>query len=229
MSGLAPPSDKKLEVTMALIKGALGSIPFVGSVATELTGLIDPLEARKDKWASTIAKVVEEIRESQKILPETLAANESFISFLYQSTHIAILNHQQEKTEALRNALISTVSLRSPSEDIIFQYLRYIDELTVSHINILSFINEHAETYAKHHSLEEVLITTEQHFSSTFERSHFRAIMYDLANRSLVQFSDLDDFDEFASGVASIITEQSSKKPMNITKLGKGFLDFIHR
>ena len=53
--------------------------------------------------------------------------------------------------------------------------------------------------------------------------------MYDLANRSLVQFTDLDDFDEFASGVASIITEQSSKKPMNITQLGKGFLDFIRR
>jgi hypothetical protein len=50
--------------------------------------------------------------------------------------------HKQEKRDALRNALLNIALHRSTDEDQQQTFLRYIDELTVWHLRILSLFQD---------------------------------------------------------------------------------------
>ena len=76
-----------------------------------------PIEKRKQAWLEQLADVVTEVQKRvEGLTPEKLAANEAFITVTMQASQVAIRNHQQEKSQALRNAILNSV-LRRPKED----------------------------------------------------------------------------------------------------------------
>jgi len=169
-------------------------VPIAGSFMAELGNLyLNPLEKRRKEWMDRVCEALEEIKLKLGVLPEELQENEEFISFLYQATSIALRNHRREKLRALKQAVISAAGPGDMDEESAFQFLRYVDELGVLHLKVLSCINTNEEKFAGLEKLEDVLIQAEGLIVEIIDRTQFRAIMRDLESRTLIRMVDIDD------------------------------------
>jgi hypothetical protein len=68
--------------------------------------------------------------------------NESFLTVVLQATSIALRNHQKEKLEALRNAIINSVLPSSANDDIKLIFIDLVDQLKVPHLRLLRMLYE---------------------------------------------------------------------------------------
>jgi hypothetical protein len=101
-----------------------------------------PIEKRKEAWLNQLADVINEVQKRvSEITPERLAENDAFVTVVMQASQVAIRNHQQEKLEALRNAVLNAALPNPPHEDEQMIFLRLIDQLTPWHLRILSVLN----------------------------------------------------------------------------------------
>jgi hypothetical protein len=216
------------EVAVALVKGAIQAVPLAGGLLAEVVNLfVNPAERRKERWLMEVSAAIEKLQKELGLIPEALQKDERFISFLYQATQIALRNHREEKIRALRNALEATAKKDIPEEDTAFQFLRFVDELSVIHLRVLGSLNKHAEQFARLGKLEQVLSQFEQYLGASIERAHFRAVIKDLESRSLILAVDVEDLPEFATGQDALLAESSGLKPLGVTSLGRSFLKFI--
>jgi hypothetical protein len=95
---------------------------------------------RLDKWTVYVQQAIDEL-ESEGVTIEELVKDEAFVTALLQTTQIAMRNHQTEKLEALRNALLNVALGTQPNENKQQMFLTLIDELTPDHIRILHFLD----------------------------------------------------------------------------------------
>jgi len=130
------------DVLHAVVKGALSGspIPIAGGIAAEIFGLVlaPPLSKRRDAWFESLAerlKVVETKLES-------LGENPAFVTTVLQATQIAVRTHQEEKLEALRNAVVNSASDEVLEEDIRVVFLNLVDTFTPTHLHILKYFQD---------------------------------------------------------------------------------------
>lgn len=101
-----------------------------------------PIEKRKQAWLEQLAEVITEVQERiAEITPETLAANETFVTVTMHASQVAIRNHQKEKLDALRNAVFNSALPKPPHENDQMIFLRLIDQLTPLHLTLLSILS----------------------------------------------------------------------------------------
>ena len=221
-------TDPNAELAMAIAKGALSSIPYAGGVIAEVANLyLNPLEKRKEAWAKRAQQAIEEIHERFARLPESLLDDEMFISSLYQLSDLAIKNHQQEKLELLRNAIVSAANPERASDDLILQFIRYVDELSVSHLRVLTELDKCPEVLESADRFEEIYAHLQMQSGAPLDCTVFRSFVQDLDAKFLIRIGDIDDFPQFATKVTKIVTEESSKRPLEVTDLGRMFLSFV--
>lgn len=223
-----PPTNPKSEAVAAILKGAVSAIPFVGGIISEIGNLyLNPLEKRKQQWMVEVGQAIEDINMRYSIRPESLLNDDRFISFLYQATILALKNHQRQKIIALRSAIVSVAMPQQVSEDLAFQFLRYIDDLSVTHMSMLACLNTHAGQFARMEKLEQVYSKLQSYLDDSIERVAFRSFLHDLETRFLIRIGDLDELSEYASKESFLLTEESTKRPLEVTSLGRSFLSFI--
>lgn len=110
-----------------------------------------PIERRKDAWLQQLADVLKEVEgRVAELTPEKLAENEAFVTVAMQASQIALRNHQQEKLEALRNAVLNAALSNPPQEDEQMIFLRLVDQLTPWHLRVLSVLNEPVQWMERH-------------------------------------------------------------------------------
>jgi len=139
-----PKPTKKDKVHKAT-KIALSGIPWIGGPAAELFNamIAPPLDRRRDKWIESIYKGLKSLEEKvEEFSIENLKDNEMFITTVMHASQSAIRNHQQEKLESLRNAVLNAASPNPPDEDLQLMFLNWIDELTPWHLRILKFFDD---------------------------------------------------------------------------------------
>lgn len=227
---MKPPTDLKAELAAALVKGAVSAIPFAGGVISEVGNLyLNPLEKRKQIWMNHVCRAIDDIQKRFSRLPESLESDEAFISFLYQTTILALKNHQQEKLEALGNALVSAADPESVSEDLVFQFIRYIDELSVTHLRILAGLDKYSGQLAQLSQLDQIYSQVQSLTTMSLDRAIFRSFMQDLDARFLIRIGDIDDFSEYASNQSVYLRPGSNKQPLEVTELGNTFLLFVRQ
>jgi hypothetical protein len=83
------------------------------------------------------------------LTPERLAQDDVFVTVVMQTSQIALRNHQVEKLEALRNAVLNSV-LSTIEEDEKFVFLRLIDQLTPLHLRTLKFLDDPGAWMQRH-------------------------------------------------------------------------------
>lgn len=212
---------------MATVRGIVSAIPIAGGLISEIGNLyLNPLEKRKQKWAEDVSRALNQIREDLRIFPEQLQEDDAFISLLYQATEIAMRNHQSEKLAALRNAIISS-AIPDQDYDLDMRLLKFVDELSLSHIRLLSIFDLHAEQFKRHENLDQIFSAAEGFLKKPLDRVVFRSILQDLETRFLITLGDVEDFGEFKSKQDTIVTESSGIQPMRVTGLGTSFLTYI--
>ena len=226
---IKPPIDAKIEAAAALTKGALSIVPVVGGFLAELGNLyLNPLEKRKQRWMIEVSSALNTIHERFSLSREDLEKDDRFMSFLYVATSIAIKTHQDSKLGALRNSLAKSVSCSQINEDVGRQFLRYIDELTPTHLMLLQTLEKHEARYATFTLLAEVVDAIGADIGSQLDRDATRAFLHDLDARFLIRFGDLEELTEYATKVSVELREESSVRGIEVTALGRSFLSFIY-
>lgn len=127
------------------IRAILSAIPFAGGPLEILFSRYSPspIDRRRDKFLMSINSGLKELQEKLKSFDlESLAKNATFITALLQAWQIAIRNHQKEKLDALRNAVLNTALISKPDDDEILVFLNYIDSLTPWHLRLLKFFDD---------------------------------------------------------------------------------------
>ncbi len=156
---LTPPeqrvSDRVHEVARVATAGVAGLIAAAGGVGPALLAaggqmlvelfFQEPMKQRWEDWSKRVASAVEEALESRSDadlarLIDELAADESFVTTVQEATLVAVRTHQEEKLDALRNAVLSSALPNAPEMDLRSIYLRLVDDLSPTHLRILSIL-----------------------------------------------------------------------------------------
>jgi hypothetical protein len=210
-----PPKRSKGDIAHSVAKAALGSIPVAGNAAAEFFQLLvtPPLERRRDEWISEIDARLKKL-ETEGITLSSLQANKQFISTLLQATQMALRTHQQEKLEALRNAVVN--SARPGAEESEQQmFLNFVDIFTGWHIQILRLFRT-PPTVSTILSGPLSAVIERQFPELRGRRDFYDQVWRDLFFRGLVNTEELQ-----VMMTAHGLTQQRT------TPLGNRFLDFI--
>lgn len=141
----AVPASSKADVAQELVKAAISAAPLVGGPAAEIFGMVivPPLQKRQAKWMEEVAEGLKQLEgkvEGFKI--ENLKDNEQFISTVLAATQSANRNHQQEKRDALRNAVLNVAVGSGLEHDAEAIFLSLIDRYTAWHLRILRLFQD---------------------------------------------------------------------------------------
>ncbi len=225
---LEAPLDEGEGLDMTVVKIVLGFVPGVGGALAEIAGHFNNnLARRQEFWMVQVSEAINALQKRSGLTVDELMKNEAFTSFLLQATPIALRNHQKEKITTLKNALASVGNPEFSDEDLAFQFLRYIDELTVSHLSILRLISSRADAFKEVKSMQQAFEQLTQEEPADISPLLARTYLRDLDARGLVNAIDLEDLPDFESKAVYIAAEQTDRHPLQLTELGEKFLSFI--
>ena len=220
------PKKSKGDVVHKAAKIVLSGIPWVGGPVAELfnTVIAPPIAKRRDKWLESIYKGLKMLEEKVKGFSiESLAENEMFITTVMHATQVAIRNHQKEKLEALRNAVLNAASSNAPEEDIQLMFLNFVDILTPWHLRILKFFDSPKQWGQDHNisfperlfgGLSHVLMDAFPELKG--QRDFYDQVFKDLYSRGLMNTESLD-----------VTMSATGLYEPRTTSLGKQFIKFI--
>ena len=155
VADLERPKPGKWDKGHTAAKIILAGIPYFGGSAAELFSAViaPPLEKRRNQWLNDIVERLKLLeKESNEFRIESLSQNEAFITIMLHATQAAIRNHQQEKLEALRNAILNAAISKSPEDDMQLMFLNFVNEFTSYHLRILHFFDD-PESWGKRHNI----------------------------------------------------------------------------
>lgn len=225
---LQAPIDEGEGRDLMVVKIALGFVPWVGGALAEVVGhLNNDLARRQEYWMVQVSEAINALQKTSGFTVDELMKNEAFTSFLLQATPVALRNHQKEKITTLKNALTSVGNPEFSDEDLAFQFLRYIDELTVSHLTILRIIANRADAFKEVKSMQQAFEQLTREDQADVSPLVARTYLRDLDARGLVNAIDLEDLPDFESKAVYIAAEQTDRHPLQLTELGEKFLSFI--
>lgn len=129
------------DIGHSLAKGGLGAIPVIGSLASEIFGLVvtPPLEKRRAEWMNVVAEKLKELENRQKVNLDELKENEQFIDVVLQATTFAFKTSEEKKIKCFRNAILTTAKGDAPDKTKSQIFLNQLDKFTAWHIVILNF------------------------------------------------------------------------------------------
>tara|TARA_R110002124_G_scaffold60757_1_gene166539 strand:- start:8513 stop:9196 length:684 start_codon:yes stop_codon:yes gene_type:complete len=138
-----PNKTTKGDIAHSIAKSGIGAIPVIGSLASEIFGLIvtPPLEKRRAEWMNEVAQKLKELESLGQVDFDKLKDNEEFLDIVLQSTSYALKTSEKEKINSLKNALLNTAKGESPDKTKSQIFLTQIDKFTKWHIKILKLID----------------------------------------------------------------------------------------
>lgn len=141
------------EIVERVAEAALGSVPLVGNAlaVTFVTALGWRLEERREKWFNELAEGLEELRARISDLDlESLTGNDLFIDAVVTATRTVERAHQAEKIQALRNAVLNSVSPDAPDADTQAIMFDLIDRFTPSHLRLATLWDDPPAWFTSH-------------------------------------------------------------------------------
>jgi hypothetical protein len=220
----------KPEVTEKIVKGVVAGAAIVSAginapalaIVGTIVGLIGTSAHRRlEDWLEILAVRISHLEDRL----EELFENESFVTTVYTATQIAMRTHQEEKRQALCNAVLNSASESAPDDTLQAIYLNFIDQLTPLHFSLLSLIQNPKEwidrqgkawnpSWATKSNIEDLLLKT---FSNYIENKNFYLVLLnDLRSKGLIQMR-----------TSSFLDTQTNISDLAMTPLGTGFIKFI--
>lgn len=139
-----PPTQSKAALAIGKTAEAAASfVPFVGGplAVAIATAFGHAYEKRIDVWRQQLTEAVQWLTENTGVKVEDLADDDNFLDIVAVATQVAGRSSSTEKRRLLANALIRVGSGDAPSQDKQAIYLRYVDELTPSHMRMIAFLD----------------------------------------------------------------------------------------
>ena len=209
-----------------LAKAGIASIPLIGAAASELFTVIlaPPLEKRRVEWMNDVAEHLKDLEERGEVKLEDLQDNETFITTVMQASQAAIRNHQSEKREALRNAVLNAALPHAPEESLQQLFINQVDTFTVWHIRLLNLFKDPSAWFkgngGKSSDLPS-LGSVEQLITTAWPEL---ADQYDFLN---IIVQELEAKGLYAGGGLRMSMGPRGVYGKKTTKMGDAFLEFI--
>ena len=209
-----------------LAKAGIASIPYVGAAASELFTVIlaPPLEKRRVEWMNDVAERLKELEERGELHLENLQGNETFITTVMQASQVAIRNHQSEKREAIRNAVLNAALPNPPEESLQQLFINQIDTFTVWHIRLLDLFKDPSAWFERNDrtppnfsiasSLEQLLVAAWPELKD--QNDFLNVVIQELEAKGLYT----------GGGLRTMMTAQGAFDKRT-TEIGEAFLRFI--
>lgn len=141
------PQPGAVDYFAQIMQLGISAIPDWGGPASQLFGMIAaPLLAqRRDTWFEELrAQLNEMSRRVEGLTIQALAHNEQFVDAILQAMPLALRTGQQEKREALRNAVLKVAAGNAPEQDLQSIFFNLVDEFTPTHLQALRLF-EHSD------------------------------------------------------------------------------------
>jgi hypothetical protein len=218
------PKPTKDDAAYIALKVAIGSIPYVGAALAEVFAatIPSPVSKRTAEWWEDVAKRVAALEKSG-INMKNLASDPAFISLVERASKMATQSAQQEKLDALKNAIVNAAAGIDIKADERKIFLNLVDELTPSHLLMLEFLSDpgpygkaHGVKYESHMLGGSPAALLEEAFPEwKGKREVYDLILQDINTKGLVR-----------NGIHSLMSEPGMYQSRT-TSRGKQFLDFI--
>lgn len=134
-----PVVEPSSEAAHRLARASIGAIPaFGGALLEAFNALIEPpMVKRRTEWMIQVTDVLNQLLEKGVITEQDLQSNEKFFTTLVHASNVAIRNHEAEKLNALRNAVINSALPGAPDDTLQQLFLNIVDSFTSWHIALL--------------------------------------------------------------------------------------------
>lgn len=208
-------SGKVAAAAGGTVLGGMIGVPALGAVFSEFysTILKPPLTKRSAEFLISIEERLLNLeREIGGFRIQDLSQKPIFISGFMQAYQISLRNHQDEKLQALRNAVINMARPEFPEDDVYMMFINWIDAFTPWHVRILHFLDETENRVAG----QMVEIVCNRFPELTDERGFASQIIKELEDHGLIK-----DTGEIA------FPDDHVTIPFYTTTMGKKFLRFI--
>jgi len=144
-----PTQGRTAAILVTLAEAAISAVPIVGGpVATLLTaGVGGVVNRRLTDWFAELARDVDQLAARvDELQPERLADSDAFADAVMTAARIVEKTSQQEKLDALRNAVVNSVLPRAPDADYRASFFAIVDDLTPTHLRLLMLL-DNAQSY----------------------------------------------------------------------------------
>jgi hypothetical protein len=155
---------------------------------------------------------------------KALSENKLFLTALVQGVQIAMRNHQPEKLDNLRTAVLNTAVPHYIEDDLALMFLHLIDIFGVWHMRVLNHVKSGIQSIYMDYTLQderaEMYIITNQ-LKDKFPGDQFDAefivqVFKELSDHGLAHVKEVTQTDEGEMPIKA-----------TITNLGEKFLDFV--
>ncbi len=217
-----PPESDTGDTTHLVTSGLMSLIPGLPELFQYF--ITPPLEKRRTKWMEDVGEALRDLEKNRGVKLEKLQDNDVFIDTVLHVTQIVLRNSQEEKREALKNAVVNAALPDPPDESIQLMFLNWVDTFTVWHLRLLHLFrnprnwftenNKPAPSFAISSSLSQLLTKAYPELQNQRE-------FYDLV------ISELDTKGLFSGGGTHTMMSASGAFEKRTTNLGDKFLEFI--
>jgi hypothetical protein len=232
------PEPDELDTVQGSARAALSAIPIIGESLTEVLSLVlaPAVSRRRDEWLKELSDALDDLEAKvHGFRVQDLANNDGFVSAAIQATRTAVANHNREKRQHLRNALLNIATGRGLEEEWQDFLMQLVEDLTALHVRLLRYfdapfqfvsqdrvneLNEHVKVHGVSRASSP---TAEMELSLPDlrrKRVLYEPILQDLHARRLL-ISPLEYLQD------EIVPDEHGVFQRRITNLGARFLAFI--
>ena len=217
------PPTEDIRDTSVRISRAFATLVPGGAALMEF--VTSPIEVRRQHWMEMMACDLSKLAQKvEGFSAKTLVENEAFVTAMLHASQAAIRTHQQEKHEALRNAVLNVAAERGPDDELQHVFLSYVDRFTPSHLRVLTVMR------TPRHILDGVPPTSPDAYGGLLEGA-----IPELAGRSELyvpiwgdlQAAGLIEVGEQVYGANKPMWSNAKMVTAKTIALGDQFLDFI--
>ena len=215
------------DAAQALVRGAVGAIPLVGAGVGELFNwMVTPsLEKRRDDWIESLERRIRNL-ETRGVDLQALREDEVFLTTVMEASRAALITHEDEKLEALRNAVVNAAMPGAPDATMQSLFLNAVRDLAPWHLRILKWFQDPRGWCVRHgidlptrDSSMSLGVFLEMSMPELKDRSEFyRLILTEFFRREFMTTQSVD------IGMSPTPSELYAKR---LTALGNEFIRFI--
>jgi hypothetical protein len=132
------------DYTITAVKTGVQFVPLIGGPLAELIGAIGgPLERRRDAFLEALVREVRRLSgELEGVTAASFYQSDAFISAVMTALPAALRTSEEEKLQALRNAVLNAAIRFDVDEEVRLWFVRLTDDLSLPHLLVLRALDE---------------------------------------------------------------------------------------
>lgn len=129
------------DIAHSIVQAGVGAVPVLGSLLTEIIEVSwqPRLERRRAEWLSSLGARLESLAQEVTDVRDRVESDE-FLEVFIEAARAAQATHEEEKRDALRNAVINTALEVEESQAWRLIFVNRLADLQPAHLHLLSFL-----------------------------------------------------------------------------------------